>query len=426
MNDSFTNNIDNYQQALVSAGDLIYQEVYRFSLYKVASKEVQQIKNMYLLLSDELEQFQSIYHTEHIENIGLLALDLIVLGADTNSFTKAMNESIVDKQFAEMEFDWLINGDGTEKQKKYRKNIHEKTLQVLLSVYYQYSGFQTVINHRYPPRLIACEQDYEVILDYFHNEHYLLKKVPLEEHEKDDKFFAGTTHKFVSCQQPFQTFRAYENRIILDINHVFQEYEIPKNTLAKRITSGERFKINCDKNEVASFIELEAYNHAEQCQVCSTVEFKVDISSPMSARELEQTVARFRNEIHFVQHNNRISSMLLASTFKELETAYLQPRLKNVPISELMEIFSSGLTGKLTFKKVKLLLCGMMLYKARWLESKKVRKSILELTNDLSESLTEEYGRGFSVQNINRGYQQINQLLKDLLEESELIQITSF
>lgn len=422
MNDSFTSNIDNYQQALVSAGDLIYQEVYRFTLHKFASKEVQQIKNIHLLLSDKLEQFQSIYHTEHIENIGLLALDFIVLQADTDSFIKAMKETIVDKQFAEMEFNWLINGDGTEKQKEYRKNIYRQTLQVLLSVYHQFSGFQTIINHRYPPRLIVCEQNYEAILDYFHNKHYLIKRVPLEEHEKDDEDFAGTTQKLVFCQQPFQTFRIYENRIILDIDHVFQEYDIPNNSLAKRMISGERFQIHCDKNEVASLIELEMYHHAEQCQVCSTVEFKVDVSSPMSARELEQIVARFRNEIYSVQYNNRISSMLLASTFEELSSAYLRPRLKNVPIGELVEIFSSGLTGKLTFNKVKLLLCGMMLYKARWLESKKVRKSLLELTNDLSESLTEEYGRGFSVQNIVRGYQQINQLLKDLLAESKLIE----
>ena len=143
------------------------------------------------------------------------------------------------------------------------------------------------------------------------------------------------------------------------------------------------------------------------------------MSSPISERELAQMVAMFRNEICSVQKDNRDGSMFKASSTSELINAYMQPSLEFVPVSELMEVFSTGLNGKLTFNKVKLILCGMLLYKSRWLHSDK-GKSILDLEYDISEVLTKNYGRGFSVQNIERGYREVRRLLKELMAELKL------
>lgn len=420
MDDSYFNKIDARRNALVYAGNLIYQEVYRFVVAKVAPEEVKEIKAIYSSLLGTLKLFESVYEPEHNEDMALLALDMIVLGADFDRFIKEMKESITDRHFADIEFHWSMGGEGTEEQREQSKNTYQETLNALVNVYRQHSEFQTTINHRYQPRLIVCEQDYEAALDYFHNERYLVKEVVQNEYDDDNECDAENTRKFVSYQRPFQTFRTYSKRRFLSVDYIFDEHTVPHDTISKRIALGERFTVNCgDETEYSSLIELDMLHPQEQCQISSTLKFDVDLSSPMSARELEQTVARFRNEICNVQHSNRHASMFLASTFKELSDAYLQPKLEHVPISELMEIFSVGLTGKLSFNKIKILLCGMMVYKARWLRPKQ-GKNILDFKHDISERLTQDYGRGFSVQNIERGYQEVKRLLKEQLAESDL------
>lgn len=47
MDDSYFSKIDHRRNALVYAGNLIYQEVYRFVVAKVAPKEVKEIKAIY-------------------------------------------------------------------------------------------------------------------------------------------------------------------------------------------------------------------------------------------------------------------------------------------------------------------------------------------------------------------------------------------
>lgn len=420
MDDSYFNKIDDRRNALVYAGNLIYQEVYRFVVAKVAPEEVEEIKAIYSSLRDTLKLFESVYEPEHNEEMALLALDMIILGVDFDHFVKEMEESIAKGDFPDIEFHSSMDGEGTEEQREERKNTYRETLNALVNVYRQHSKFQTTINHRYQPRLIVCEQDYEAALNYFHDEHYLVKEIVQNEYDDDNECDGENTQKLVFYQQPFQTFTAYSRRRFLSVDCIFDEHTVPHDTISKRIASGERFTDNYDETEYRSLIELSMLDHQEQYQICSTLKFDVDLSSPMSARELEQTVAKFRNQICQVQYSNRQASMLQALTFKELSDAYLQPKLEHVPISELMEIFSVGLTEKLSLNKVKILLCGMMVYKARWLRPKRC-KNILDFKHDISTRLTQHYGRGFSVQNIERGYQEVKRLLKEQLAESDLL-----
>jgi|GEM_PF-2318877 hypothetical protein len=410
--------------ALVSAGDLIYQEVYRFAVSKLAPEEVTRIKQIYASLLSTLKQlYEAIYEPEHLEEIAMLALDMIVLGTETETFETEMKESIANTHFAEKEFPWLLDGEGSEEQKNFQTTIYQETFNTLFEKYQLCSEFQTTINHHYQPRLIVCEQHYEAALDYFLNEHYLIKEADTDDHDFDidGHCMAKNTQKFISYTAPFQTFRPYNKRKLLNIEHVFDHFPVPTNAISKKIASEEQLTVEFEnEKELNGFIGLNFISAQEYCQVYSSIKFHVDLSKPMSNRELQQTVARFRNELCKAQDNNRDANMLMASTYRELEDVYSQPRLSQAPISELMEIFSAGSWENLSFKKVKLFLCGMIVHKARWLASKK-EKNIIDFNHDLSERLTRDYGRGFSVQNIERGYKDVQRLLKEQIVELELL-----
>lgn len=402
--------------ALVSAGDFICQEVYRFAVTKMATEEVTQIKKKYASLLETLQQFESDYEQKHIEDISMLALDLIVLGADSSVFEEEMKKSIHDSLYAEYS---LVDNEYSEKQLEDKRCIYRDTYNTLVA---QYSEFQTTINHRYQPRLFVCEQSYEHVLNYFLNKHYLLEEVEDDKcdekcSDNDNEYGAGKKRKIISYAKPFQNFKPYAKKNILNIEYVFDEFMVPDNAISRTPASGERLAIKVENDaELQGLLELEFYPRKEQYHVFPSIKFDVDLSQPMSNRELEQTIAKFRMAICKAQDDNRYAAMLIATTPKELKDAYLRPRLSFTPISELMEIFSVGLAEELSLTQVKLFLCGMIVYKARWL-APTPRKAISNLTNDLSECLTQKYRRGFSVENIDRGYKNIQRLLKEQIAE---------
>src|SRR5690606_33716248 len=137
------------------------------------------------------------------------------------------------------------------------------------------------------------------------------------------------------------TFRVYEPRKIMDINYDFNEFEIPETSIFKRLVSGD-ISNDLDEIPLEDIVIFDSYSDATYGQIHNSVEFRVDLSSPLSAKELEKAVISFRNKICFAQYKNRIYKKLLAENLDELNEASKFQDLEHTPFDKLLEVNSSS------------------------------------------------------------------------------------
>lgn len=423
-------NEKDFQTFRVEISDFIHQEIYRCLQKKNAPNDVKKIIEIHSLLRKKLEKFDSVYEEDHIKEMEKDALDWIVLGYNKDRFIQYLKESILNKYYAEQEFPWLIDKSGTEQEKEKRKEDLRQTLRDFLSVYEEYSDHKWSIHLLYPPRLFIYEIDYEYVLEYLQKSEYLTK---LETCTEDITFTDGTTitseqmgKTIVNIQTPFEVFRAYK-REVMNFDYAYEELEIPKSAISNKLDSEEFQSKKLTTRDHLNLIELSYEGQPTNTQVCSTLKVEVDMTSPLSQKEIEETIERFRMGICDVQRRNRTAKMLLAENLEELGNAVNQVKLESTDFYELMEVFSSSPLDSFKASEYKLLLCGLMIYKARWLDKMeepahwlvdaKIKFDLSNLFYDLSQSLIKIYRRGFSVTSIERGYDQVNALINTKLIE---------
>ena len=423
------NEIDS-QTFRVEISDFIYQEIYRCLQKKIVPNDVKKIIEIHSFLRKKLEKFDSVYTEDHIKEMATDALDLIVLGHNKDHFTQYMKESILNKYYAEQEFPWLIDKSGTEQENEKRKEDIRQTLRDFLSIYEECSGHKWSINLLYPPQLFIYEIDYEDVLEYLKKSEYLTTLEPCTE---DITFTDGTTitseqmgETIVQIQTPFEVFRAYKRKV-MDFDYAYEELEIPKSAISKKLNSENFQNKELTTRDYANLIELSYEGQPTHIQLCSTLKLELDMTSPLSPKELEETIERFRMEICTVQSRNRAAKMLLAENLKELEKAANQVKLESRDFYELMEVFSSSPFDNFKDSEFKLLLCGLMIYKARWLDKMeeqaywvldaKIKFDLCNLSYDLSKYLMAIYRRGFSEKNITRGYDQVSTLINKKIKD---------
>lgn len=424
MNDRKEYKVNDLQRFKVSITDFIFQEIFRFAMYKMASSEVKKIKIIYSKLKKNLEKFDSIYGYKHIDELASLATDLIVQGCNDSHFTKDIKKCISNRYYAEQEFEWLVDKSGTQQQQEDRIGIYKQTFSDIQSVYKEYSNEVWTISTRYPPHLLAYEQDYELTLQYIVNKEYLTKivtrvgdDISSENKEKPSKAKITTLSPPL---EPYEVINA-KRRNIINFDYVFDEFQIPEKAISKKLKSKKLRSKKLTKSDVSNMIELNFFNTEHDPQICNSIWINVDLSSPIDDRELVQALTLIRTEICSVQNNNRAEKMLLAMTFDELDEAANMKRLEYLDYMKLMEIFSTKPQDKFAFNELKLIVSGLMLYRARWIDED-IKTNLLNTNLNLSKQLTNKFRIGFSDKNIDRGYILVKRLVKNQLKELELEQ----
>ena len=424
MNDRKEYKVNDLQRFKVSITDFIFQEIFRFAMYKMASSEVKKIKIIYSKLKKNLEKFDSIYGYKHIDELASLATDLIVQGCNDSHFTKDIKKCISNRYYAEQEFEWLVDKSGTQQQQEDRIGIYKQTFSDIQSVYKEYSNEVWTISTRYPPHLLAYEQDYESTLQYIVNKEYLTKivtrvgdDISSENKEKPSKAKITTLSPPL---EPYEVINA-KRRNIINFDYVFDEFQIPEKAISKKLKSKKLRSKKLTKSDVSNMIELNFFNTEHDPQICNSIWINVDLSSPIDDRELVQALTLIRTEICSVQNNNRAEKMLLAMTFDELDEAANMKRLEYLDYMKLMEIFSTKPQDKFAFNELKLIVSGLMLYRARWIDED-IKTNLLNTNLNLSKQLTNKFRIGFSDKNIDRGYILVKRLVKNQLKELELEQ----
>lgn len=424
MNDRKEYKVNDLQRFKVSITDFIFQEIFRFAMYKMASSEVKKIKIIYSKLKKNLEKFDSIYGYKHIDELASLATDLIVQGCNDSHFTKDIKKCISNRYYAEQEFEWLIDKSGTQQQQQDRIGIYKQTFSDIQSVYNEYLNEVWTISTRYPPHLLASEQDYELILKYIVKKEYLTKIVTsmeddiFSENKENPPKVKSTT--LTPPLEPYELINA-KRRNIINFDYIFDEFQIPEKAISKKLNSKKLRKKKLTKSHISNMIELSFFNKEHDPQICNSICINVDLSSPIDDRELVQALTLIRNEIRSVQNNNRAGKMLLAMTLDELDEAANMKRLEYLDYMKLMEIFSTKPQDEFAFNELKLIVSGLILYRARWIDEG-IKTNLLNTKLILSEQLTNKFRIGFSEKNIDRGYILVKRLVKNQLKEMELEQ----
>ncbi len=156
-----------------------------------------------------------------------LATDLIVQGCNDSHFTKEIKNCISNTYYAEQEFEWLIDDSGTQQQKEDRIGIYKQTFSDIQSVYNEYSNEVWTISTRYPPHLLASEQDYELILEYIVKKEYLTKIVTsieddiFSENKESPPKVKSTT--LFPIPEPYEVINA-KRRNIINFDYIFALY----------------------------------------------------------------------------------------------------------------------------------------------------------------------------------------------------------
>ena len=422
MNDKKEYKVNDLQSFKVSITDFIFQEIFRFAMHKMASSEVKKIKIIYSKLKNNLEKFDPIYDYRHIDELASLATDLIVQGCNDSHFTKEIKNCISNTYYAEQEFEWVIDNSGTQQQEEDRIGIYKQTFSDIQSVYKEYSNEVWTISTRYPPHFLAYEQDYESTLEYIVNKEYLTKIVT---RMGDDIFSENkekpTKVKITTISPPLEPYEVIntKRRNIIKFDYVFDEFKIPEKAISKKLKSKKIRSKKLTKSDVSNMIKLNFFNTEHDPQICNSIWINVDLSSPLDDRELVQALTLIRTEICSVQNNNRAEKMLLAMTFDELNEAANMKRLEHLDYMKLMEIFSTKPQDKFAFNEIKLIVSGLMLYRARWIDED-IKTNLLDTRFILAEQLTDKFRIGFSEKNIDRGYILVKKLVKNQLKEMEL------
>ena len=424
MNDRKEYKVNDLQRFKVSITDFIFQEIFRFAMHKIASNEVKKIKIIYSKLKKNLEKFDSIYDYKHIDELANLATDLIVQGCNDSHFTMDIKKCISKRYYAEQEFEWLADNSGTQQQEEDRIGIYKETFSDIQSVYTEYSNEIWTISTRYPPHLLAYEQNYESTLEYIVKEEYLTKIVThigddifSENEEKSSKVKITT---FSPPLEPYEVINA-KRRNIINFDYIFDEFQISEKAISKKLKSKKLRSKKLTKSDVSNLIELNFFNTEHNPQICNSIWINVDLSLPIDDRELVQALTQIRTEICSVQNNNRAERMLLAMTLDELNEAANMKKLEYSDYMKLMEIFSTKSQDKFAFNKLKLIVSGLMLYRARWIEEG-IKTNLLNSRLILSEQLTNKFKIGFSEKNIDRGYIFVKRLVENQLKELKLEQ----
>lgn len=218
--------------------------------------------------------------------------------------------------------------------------------------------------------------------------------------------------------EPYEVINA-KRRNIIKFDYVFDEFKIPEKAISKKLKSKKIRSKKLTKSDVSNMIKLNFFNTEHDPQICNSIWINVDLSSPLDDRELVQALTLIRTEICSVQNNNRAEKMLLAMTFDELNEAANMKRLEHLDYMKLMEIFSTKPQDKFAFNEIKLIVSGLMLYRARWIDED-IKTNLLDTRFILAEQLTDKFRIGFSEKNIDRGYILVKKLVKNQLKEMEL------
>ncbi|MCD6619984.1 hypothetical protein [Aeromonas veronii] len=420
------------QNGMMDIARFISQEAYRLAVIKQYPEDVSRIYNLSKSVRYEiLKLFKKNTNIDYaIESIILCVVCYIVTKPPFDEFKNEIRY-LINRWWgieSEDDNDDIINNDKNELLDNLKKTVIElcKSNQ----------NFKCNIAHRYSVAMFATEFDSTYLLNYYHDTlRYIYKKEYLPIRKNCVPTLSVRRYKL---------FNPIGERPLYSIECAYQQVEVPTSALSR--IDGDII-INGDiENLFDSYMMMHDYRNQEYVDIATKLTVQIDISNMLSNNELDRIMSYLRSDISVIQTKNKISHMCLAKTEDELVEKYNIPSLHTDDYPTVNYLHRADTLKSINESHAKNYLCALILIaehfvkytnkndKVKILWKKDEKNSNLKNSMDLlATALRDKYGdktfnsnkidsnytsdfAGFSAGMIERGYKELNKLIKKHLD----------
>ena len=287
---------------------------------------------------------------------------------------------------------------------------------VAKQIFFKNRGFKTTIPHKYPPSVLGYRYDYHEALEYYYGLYY---------HSQLDSKTNTTTF----YRAPYESFHPYADRIVAQSKCIEQEFQVPDTALSKKesltYSSSEALQ------PLFSMDLLRDEQPKESVIKTTEIRFRLDLSEPLSNKELDRALVRWRSVISSAQYRNSVASMLLAESEAELIQAYNMPSLKHMEHTEFKRLHKVSLPELNFPHQAKAYLCGLIVLfehyvqvnsssdslSFSWGKNEDGLSTLLRFAS-VSIELSKAHGKeGFSAGSIEKGYKLVKAVFSSHIRE---------
>jgi hypothetical protein len=404
--------------ALSNLTNYIAQEAYRASIIQEHTDEYNRIHH----LLNEVEQALSTSLKKEltagdIQELAELIVDHIVLELPRDQLLAGVSQYLA-----------MLDQDGEEGS--WFNSVSKFCIDITSKISESYGDWNTNIHHRYPPATLTWPLVLEHALIYITEKHY---ETSVQTDEKGSKVYSYTNLPFSLSQAEAKPV-CYRFR-----EHHSQQQTIPDNSLYKRINQDEREKIHITTGEqLSALCALEFINAGiDSVSTINQLQLTIDLSNPISKRELERMLFDLHNRIWQIQWSNSSNSMLLAEDLNQLEKAHNIPDLGRLNLIKHLDFTKAEIEGINSLTDTKNSILGLMVWHHHFTAQKFSKLEILpvisyrrpkqnldesfdQIINKIKQSQrdgTAQHIRGFELSTLKKGYETISKAIQVQLIE---------
>lgn len=278
--------------------------------------------------------------------------------------------------------------------------IQKETNKIIKSakeLYHSHANWCTDIHHRCMPAGLISKVKLEDVINYVESKEYLIKRVMIGNSEQ---------HLTV-VSPPFDSITMFGDAP----KHRFQSQKtdmipIPNNSFFNRYIrdniSHEGVPTLDNETQIQAVMCLEFMNkEVTQVEFTKSLNVKIDLSSPMSKREVELLMSDIHHKITHQQRVNMYGKLLLSEDLDQLEEAYQDTDLGQFDLANHMSLTKYQIKGILSFTDIKNALLGLMAWNEHFIKKKSDCTILYEKSNHHQDDSFATVENKFTIENTN-------------------------
>lgn len=402
--------------ALSNLTNYIAQEAYRASIIQVHIDEYNRIHLLFSEVKQRIKtELEQKLDAEEVEELTWLVIDHIVCGLPLEELLSDITH-------------YLSKSDFDEEITSYFNSITQSCIEAASDLYKKHTNWNTNIHHRYPPSALAKPLVLLSTLEYITKKHY---EASIQHDEEGNSIYCYINPPF-SISPTVAKPVCYRFR-----EHHSQEQAIPDNSLYKRININpdETKKLRFSNEQLEAFFALDFINTGiDSVSTINQLQLTIDLSNPISKRELEHMLFNLHNRIWHIQRSNSESSMLLAENLDQLEEAHNIPDLGEFNLSKHLDLTKSEVDGIKTLADAKNAVLGLIVWHKHFTTQKfnesqslpvisygrpeqNLDDSFDHVIDQIKQSKGGDNIRGYELSTLKKGYETISKAIQAQLIE---------
>jgi hypothetical protein len=298
-----------------------------------------------------------------------------------------------------------------------KAQLQEETkqiLQVAKTLHDSHASWCTNIYHRCMPAGLISELNLKEVIAYVDSKAYIRK-----EEMSDEGMHVTMT------SPPLDSIRMFGDKPKYRIQSQKTDLvPIPETSLFDRYirsVTPPKEKLNFSKTQYQALRSLawidKKVTHVDFTQ---SLNVNIDLSSPMSKRELELLMSALHQQIKHHQKSNITAALLLAENLKEVDKANPNIDLGEFDLANHMDLTKYQIQGVSSFTDVKRALLGLMAWHEHFIKTgdddslvyEKANRhqddSFAEVTEQFIDENTDKVKKGYRLSTIKKGYSVIS------------------